>query len=152
MSTQPKTFLTPEQYLEIERKAEYKSEYYEGEMFVMAGAREVLVHTLASEERLRNLAWIEESRKRVEKLRGAGELRLDPLPLAVFLDDRQDFAHRPHRLRGEGVVGEHLGRGRPGFEIGVAAFDLVELVKHGKRTLAAQEDRWRLRGSWRRPA
>jgi len=39
MSTQPKTFLTPEQYLEIERKAEYKSEYYDGEMFSMAGAR-----------------------------------------------------------------------------------------------------------------
>lgn len=34
MSTQSKTFLTPEQYLEIERKAEYKSEYYRGEMFV----------------------------------------------------------------------------------------------------------------------
>ena len=38
MSTQPKTFLTPEQYLEIERKAEFKSEYYQGEMFAMAGA------------------------------------------------------------------------------------------------------------------
>ena len=38
MSTQPKTFLTPEQYLEIERKAEYRSEYYQGEMFAMAGA------------------------------------------------------------------------------------------------------------------
>src|SRR5471030_2854802 len=40
MSTLQKTFLTPEQYLEIERKAEFKSEYYEGEMFAMAGARE----------------------------------------------------------------------------------------------------------------
>lgn len=39
MSTQPKGFLTPEQYLEIERKAEYKSEYYAGEMFAMSGAR-----------------------------------------------------------------------------------------------------------------
>ena len=39
MSTQPKAFLTPEQYLEIERKAEFKSEYYQGEMFAMAGAR-----------------------------------------------------------------------------------------------------------------
>ena len=39
MSTQPKTFLTPEQYLEIERKAEFKSEYYQGEMFAMSGAR-----------------------------------------------------------------------------------------------------------------
>ena len=40
MSTQPKTLLTPEQYLEIEREAEFKSEYYQGEMFAMAGARE----------------------------------------------------------------------------------------------------------------
>jgi Uma2 family endonuclease len=40
VSTQPKTFLTPEQYLEIERAAEYKSEYYQGEMFAMAGAGE----------------------------------------------------------------------------------------------------------------
>jgi Uma2 family endonuclease len=39
MSTQPKTYLTPEQYLEIERAAEYKSEYYQGEMFAMAGAK-----------------------------------------------------------------------------------------------------------------
>jgi Uma2 family endonuclease len=39
MSTEAKTFLTPEQYLEIERRAEYKSEYYQGEMFAMAGAK-----------------------------------------------------------------------------------------------------------------
>jgi Uma2 family endonuclease len=38
VSTQPKTFITPEQYLEIERAAEFKSEYYQGEMFAMAGA------------------------------------------------------------------------------------------------------------------
>jgi Uma2 family endonuclease len=35
VSTQPKTFLTPEQYLEIERQAERKSEYYNGEMFAL---------------------------------------------------------------------------------------------------------------------
>ena len=39
MARRPKTFLTPEQYLEIERKAEFKSEYYGGEMFAMSGAR-----------------------------------------------------------------------------------------------------------------
>jgi Uma2 family endonuclease len=39
MSTQPKTFITPEQYLEIDRKAEYKSEYLNGEMFAMSGGR-----------------------------------------------------------------------------------------------------------------
>ena len=40
MAMHSKTLLTPEQYLEIERKAEFKSEYYQGEMFAMAGARE----------------------------------------------------------------------------------------------------------------
>src|SRR5580700_5167910 len=39
MSTQPKTLLTPEEYLAIEREAEYKSEYYDGVMYAMAGAR-----------------------------------------------------------------------------------------------------------------
>jgi Uma2 family endonuclease len=39
MSTQPKTFLTPEQYLAIEREAPYKSEYFNGEMFAMSGVR-----------------------------------------------------------------------------------------------------------------
>jgi Uma2 family endonuclease len=38
MSAVPKTRLTPEQYLAIERKAEFRSEYYRGEMFAMAGA------------------------------------------------------------------------------------------------------------------
>src|SRR5437773_2702984 len=37
MSAIPKTRLTPEQYLAIERKAEFKSEFYNGEMFAMAG-------------------------------------------------------------------------------------------------------------------
>ncbi len=38
MSTQRAAFLTPAEYLEIERRAERKSEYYQGEMFAMAGA------------------------------------------------------------------------------------------------------------------
>jgi Uma2 family endonuclease len=52
MSTLPKNHITPEQYLEIERKAEFKSEYYQGEMFAMSGARyahiQVVSNTLAS--------------------------------------------------------------------------------------------------------
>lgn len=40
MSTLPKAFLTLEEYLAIERAAEYKSEYFEGEMFAMAGVPE----------------------------------------------------------------------------------------------------------------
>ena len=80
-------------------------------------------------------------RQRVEKLLGSGELCVDPLPFAILLDDRQDLAHRPHRLRRERMVGEHLGGGRARFEIGVAAFDLVEFLKHGRRTRAARRDR-----------
>ena len=37
MASRPNPFLTPEEYLDIERKAEFKSEYYHGEMFAMAG-------------------------------------------------------------------------------------------------------------------
>jgi len=38
MKAQLKTQITPEDYLEVERLATYKSEYYAGEMFAMAGA------------------------------------------------------------------------------------------------------------------
>ena len=38
MSSQPKPYLTPEQYLACERVAPYKSAYFRGEMFAMAGA------------------------------------------------------------------------------------------------------------------
>jgi Uma2 family endonuclease len=37
MSAATKIRLTPEQYLAIERKAQFKSEFYDGEMFAMAG-------------------------------------------------------------------------------------------------------------------
>lgn len=40
MSALQKTFLSPEQYLDRERNAEFKSEYYAGEMYAMAGATE----------------------------------------------------------------------------------------------------------------
>jgi Uma2 family endonuclease len=38
MATQSTAYYTPEQYLELERKAEYKSEYLSGQIFAMAGA------------------------------------------------------------------------------------------------------------------
>ena len=37
MSALEKTYITPEQYLERERKADSKSEYYAGEIFAMSG-------------------------------------------------------------------------------------------------------------------
>jgi len=56
MSSQRTTLLTPEEYLEIERRAERKSEYFEGEMFAMAGAsfaHVVIVGNLTHELKLR---------------------------------------------------------------------------------------------------
>ncbi|KAA1261438.1 hypothetical protein LF1_39860 [Rubripirellula obstinata] len=38
MSTAPQSFLTPQQYLTREREASFKSEFYRGETFAMAGA------------------------------------------------------------------------------------------------------------------
>lgn len=38
MSSQTKASYTPEEYLALERKAEYKSEYFNGEIFAMTGA------------------------------------------------------------------------------------------------------------------
>ena len=38
VSTQVQSFITPEQYLEIERRAAGKSEYWQGVMYAMAGA------------------------------------------------------------------------------------------------------------------
>lgn len=45
MTTRPDVRLTPEEYLRIERAAEWKSEYIDGEMFAMSGAspRHVLI-------------------------------------------------------------------------------------------------------------
>ena len=54
VSTQPKVRITPEEYLVLERKAEIKSEYLDGEMFAMSGvSREhsTIVINIASELR-----------------------------------------------------------------------------------------------------
>lgn len=38
MASHPKHFYSPEEYIALERKASYKSEYYAGEIFAMSGA------------------------------------------------------------------------------------------------------------------
>ncbi len=52
MSANPKTYITPEEYLELEEKAEFKSEYFNGEIFAMAGAtpRHTLITSNVSRE------------------------------------------------------------------------------------------------------
>lgn len=38
MATDPKPFITPDEFLHRERNAAFRSEYFRGEMFAMAGA------------------------------------------------------------------------------------------------------------------
>ena len=107
MATHPKTFLTPEQYLEIERKAEFKSEYYQGEMFAMAGAKEahnLIIWNLARElgQQLRQRpcrAYLADMRVRVS----ATGLYTYPDVVAVcgepqFLDDQRDTLLNPNLI------------------------------------------------------
>jgi Uma2 family endonuclease len=51
MSSLPVTYLTPEQYLELEREAEFKHEYWDGEMVAMAGgspSHSIVINTLGA--------------------------------------------------------------------------------------------------------
>jgi len=38
-----RVYHTPEEYLEIERKAEFRSEYFQGEMFAVAGPAKLTI-------------------------------------------------------------------------------------------------------------
>ena len=104
MAPKPKTLLTPEQYLEIERQAEVKSEYYDGEMFAMSGARQghnLIVWNLAGElhQQLRNRpceAYLSDMRVRVS----ATGLYTYPDTVIVcgepqFLDETRDTLLNP---------------------------------------------------------
>ncbi len=39
MQVPTKTYYSPEEYLELETKAEYRSEYYDGQIIPMAGGK-----------------------------------------------------------------------------------------------------------------
>ena len=55
MSAVPKTLLSPQEYLARERQAEFKSEYYRGETFAMAGASYVI--TALKDNLVRRSKW-----------------------------------------------------------------------------------------------
>jgi len=104
MSTLSKSYLTEEQYLEIERKAEFKSEYYQGEMFAMVGARQA--HGLIIFNAVRELS--QQLRHRpCEGYSNEMRVRVTPVGLYTypdvvivcgepkFLDDRRDNLLNP---------------------------------------------------------
>ena len=81
MTTRPDVRLTPEEYLRIERAAEWKSEYIDGEMFAMAGAS--LRHVLITGNLIRELG---------NQLR-EGPSTVFPVDLRVATDRRRHYTY-----------------------------------------------------------
>ena len=81
MSTLSKPYLTPEQYLAMERKAEFKSEYYQGEMFAMSGARRT--HNLIAVNAVRELtsSFAGGPARRIPTICGSGSLPRTSTPI-----------------------------------------------------------------------
>lgn len=143
MSTQPKTFLTPEQYLEIERKAEFKSEYFNGEMFAMAGAKVAhnllvanLLAALHREFRLRQ-CFVFPSDMRVRA--GASGLYTYPDVSAVcgepeFIDDQGDTLANP------GLLAEVLSPSTEAYDRG-RKFELYKSIASLREYLVVATDR-----------
>ena len=83
MSSQPKSFLTPEEYLERERKAEFKSEYFNGEVFAMAGGSRR--HSLIAGNLVREFG--QQLKKRPCEVHGSDlRLRVSPRGLYTYPD------------------------------------------------------------------
>lgn len=73
MTSQPKTYPTPEEYLALERKAEYKNEYIDGEIIAMTGA-----------SRRHNLITVNLGREISQQLkRRAGETYLNDMRVRI---------------------------------------------------------------------
>jgi len=79
MSLQPKPYLSPEDYLALERRAEFKSEYFDGEIFAMAGASEP--HNLITINTIRELSI--QLKKRPCKAY-ANDMRVKVSPTGLF--------------------------------------------------------------------
>ena len=146
MSSHPKTLLTPEQYLEIERKAEYKSEYYNGEMFAMAGAKEThnvlvtaLVGLLYAQLRSRPCrVYSNDMRVRVSST----GLYTYPDVIGVcgerqFLDEQRDTLVNPNLLI------EVLSRSTEAYDRGLK-FELYQTIESFSEYLLVSSDRIRV--------
>lgn len=143
MSSQPKTFITPEQYLEIERAAEFKSEYYRGEMFAMAGALEahvIIVWNVGGElrEKLRGrpcVALPTDMRVHVKKT------GLYTYPdLTVVCGDRQYIDRHPDTLLNPTLIVEVLSPTTEAYDRG-RKFDHYRTIESLREYLLVSSDR-----------
>ncbi len=122
MSALPKRFFTPQEYLALEEKAEYKSQYVAGEIFAMAGAEPWHVEiagNIAGE--LRNLfrgksckVYGADMRVRVD----VGDLWTYPDVSALCGTPRFDSSSNPRSLLNPQVIFEVLSPSTEAFDRG----------------------------------
>lgn len=142
MSTLPKPFLTPEEYLEIDRAAEYKSEYYEGVMYAMAGA------SLNHGRIFHNLARLLSEQLRGRRCEVAGsDLRLNiqatglfTYPdLVVFCGAPKLLGTQPDTLTDATLIIEILSRSTRGFDHGFKFENYRRLPSLNEYIMVAQD-------------
>jgi Uma2 family endonuclease len=122
MTALPKRYFTPEEYLELELKAEYKSQYVGGEIFAMAGAQpwhiEVMGNIaglLYNQFRGRPCkAYFAEMRVRVN----VGDLWTYPDVAALCGEPKFEAASNPHSLLNPQVIFEVLSPSTEAFDRG----------------------------------
>jgi Uma2 family endonuclease len=143
MSTLPKTHLTPEEYLEIERKAEFKSEYLNGEMFAMAGVQEAhilivtnIVISLGQQFRLGPCrVYSNDMRVCVSKV----GLYTYPDVVAVC-GDRQFFDDTPDTLLNPNLIVEVLSPSREAYDC-TRKFEFYRAIDSLREYLVVSSDR-----------
>lgn len=117
----PRPYLTPEEYLAMERQAETKSEYFQGEVFSMAGAS--FEHTMIASNTLVSLA---SQLKRRSCTAHGSDLRVKVPPTGLYtypdiviICGRPQFEDR-HRdtLLNPTVIFEILSRSTEGYDRG----------------------------------
>ena len=122
MSALPKRFFTPDEYLDLEVKAEYKSQYVGGEIFAMAGAQpwhtEVtgnLVTALNVRFRGRPCKTYFADQRVQDKV---GDLYTCPDVAALCGEPRFDKTRKPYGLLNPQVIFEVLSPSTEGFDRG----------------------------------
>lgn len=142
MSTQHKTLFTPEEYLAMERKAEYKSEYFEGEIFAMSGVKRE--HSLIAANVLAELR--DALRQRPCEAHGS-DLRIRTFARHYCYPDVSAFCGEPQFLDGQldtllnpSLVVEVLSPSTEAYDRG-RKFELYQAIESLREYLLLASDR-----------
>jgi Uma2 family endonuclease len=142
MSTLPRPRLSPEEYLDIERKAEFKSEYYNGEMFAMSGGSRY--HDRIASQ-LSGLVWQHLRKSRCEmytanmRVRTPGGLYTYP-DLSIACAEPQFYDKEVDTLLNPTLLVEILSPSTEGYDRGRKA-ELYRAIPSLRELLIVAQDR-----------